>query len=97
MKFFYDNDNSCEEALVQLQYDEFLKRNGWFHVFHEGYGEGICSPREGVVAVFDVDDLPEYHSFNLYRYNPKAWIKTSNGGWDDIYNGINGIQNGVEL
>lgn len=93
---YYDDDDSCEEALRYLHDSTFLAQNGWFEVFHEGHGNGICSPKEGIVAVFDEDDLPLYHSYQFYKYNPKAWIRTSNGGWDDIYNGNNGGQYDVE-
>ena len=90
MKMWYDNDNSCEEALAELTDDAWLRSMGWERVFHEGIGDGVYSPEEGVVAVFDCDDLPEYHEYELYKYNPKAWKSINNGGWDNIYNGDNG-------
>lgn len=74
MRLWYDNDISCEDALNKLQDEVWLHNMGWKQVFHEDYGDGVYSPAEGCVAVFDEDDLPEYHSYHLYKYNPKAWI-----------------------
>lgn len=90
MELWYDNDDSCLDALRRLTDESWLRKMGWKQVFHEGTGNGVYSPTEGIVAVFDEDDLPEYHSFQLYRYNPKAWKICGNVGWDSIYDGNNG-------
>lgn len=97
MKLWYNNDQSCVDALNKLQDERWLHSMGWEQVFHEGYGNGVYSPAEGCVAVFDEDGLPEFHSYHLYRYNPKVWVSVENGGWDDAYNGKNGSGYDVEL
>ena len=63
-----------EIAVSLLSNDEFLKINGLKSVFHEGVGDGICSVEEGIVAVYDEDDLETYHEFTFYKYNPNAWV-----------------------
>lgn len=73
------------DAVRELSDNSFLRNNGWFRVFREGYGEGVCSLKEGIVVVFDEDDLNTYNEYDTYQYNPKVWIKTDNGGWDKIY------------
>ncbi len=79
--------NPYQAVHEQLHDDKFVKEHGWFRVWHEGHGEGICSPKEKIVAVFDEDDLEECHDVYYYKYNPKAWVKTD---WNKIYNGENG-------
>lgn len=96
MKMWYDNDDSCQDALNDLTDEQWLHSMGWFQVFHEGIGNGVCSPSEKIVAVFDEDDLPMFHSYQLYRYNPKAWVSVENDGWDKVYNGENGDDYDVE-
>ena len=96
MNDYYDNDSSCSSALELLMDDSYIQKQGWKRVFHEGYGEGVCSPTESIVAVFDVDDVPKYHSYGLYRYNPRAWKDTDGDGWDRIYAGDNGEDFEVE-
>ena len=86
-----------ETVFLIIPHDDlFVKNHGWFRVWHEGHGDGICSPSEGIVATFDVDDLDEYHDVNFFRYNPKAWISTDGDGWDRIYAGENGEEYDVE-
>ena len=96
MREYYDNDSSCSSALELLMDDSFIEEQGWMRVFHEGYGDGVYSPKESIVAVFDVDDVPEYHSFHLYKFNPKTWKTTDGDGWDNIYGGDNGGNFDVE-
>ena len=96
MNDYYNNDSSCSSALELLMDDSYIQKQGWKRVFHEGYGEGVCSPAESIVAVFDVDDIPKYHSYGLYRYNPRAWKDTDGDGWDRIYAGDNGEDFEVE-
>jgi len=86
----YNNDNTCVEALKKLTDEVWLRSMGWKQVFHEGIGNGVYSPKEVIVAVFDEDGLPEYHSCQFYKYNPKAWKSCDNDGWDKIYAGDNG-------
>jgi hypothetical protein len=74
MTHYYDNDETCEEALSKLQDGRYVFGRGWEYVFHEGVGDGVYSPQEGIVAVFDEDDLPDYHSVNFYRFNPQSWL-----------------------
>lgn len=74
MKLWYDNDDSCQDALNELSDEQWLRSMGWFQVFLEGIGNGVWSPSENIVAVFDEDDLPTFHSYQLYRYNPKLWV-----------------------
>ena len=90
MKIWYNNDDSCIDALKRLTDEVWLRSMGWKQVFHEGIGDGVYSPEEGIVAVFDEDDLPEYHSYQLYKYNPKVWKSCDDNGWDRIYDGDNG-------
>lgn len=96
MKMWYDNDDSCQDALRELTDEQWLHSMGWFQVFHEGIGDGVCSPSENIVAVFDEDDLPKFHSYQLYRYNPKSWVSVENDGWDNVYNGDNGDDYDIE-
>lgn len=96
MEVWYNNDTTCEDALAELQNEEWVHSMGWEYVFHEGIGNGVYSPKEGIVAVFDEDDLPYYHGYSLYHYNPKAWKSTENGEWDKVYEGNNGENYEVE-
>lgn len=64
-------------AVANLSDDEFIAKMGWRRVFHEGVGDGIHSPGEGVVAVFDEDDLDTYSDYTFYRYDPDAWVPMS--------------------
>ena len=96
MKYAYDDDLHFIMAIRSLNDDDFINDKGWERVFHEGYGEGVYSPNEGIVAIFDNDELSKYHSYGLYKYNPKAWKHTANGGWDKIYAGDNGSDCEVE-
>ena len=86
-----------EKAVSDLMDDTFVAGMGWKRVFHEGIGDGIYNPEEGVVAVYDEDDLEEYHEYHFYRYRPEAWIITDNGGLDDVYAGNNGSMHGVDI
>lgn len=61
-------------AVSELSDEEFLKSRGWQRVFHEGVGEGVYSPEEGIVAVFDEEDLDTYTDYTFYKYNPNAWV-----------------------
>ena len=61
-------------AVSLLTDDEFLKANGLKTVFHEGLGNGICSVEEGIVVVYDEDDLETYSDYDIYEYNPDAWV-----------------------
>lgn len=61
-------------AVSELSDEEFLKSRGWKRVFHEGVGEGVYSPKEGIVAVFDEEDLDTYTDYTFYKYNPNAWV-----------------------
>lgn len=96
MRVWYNNDDSCIDALEKLTDEAWLRPMGWKQVFHEGIGDGVYSPEEGIVAVFDEDDLPEYHSYQLYKYNPKVWKSCDGDGWDRIYDGDNGDGYDVE-
>lgn len=92
----YDNDKLCVNALELLMDDDWVKSMGWRRVFHEGVGEGLYSPTENIVAVFDIDDVPTYHSYHFYRFNENAWKFCDGDGWDKIYNGDNGADFEVE-
>ena len=83
--------------LKELSDNSFLVSNGWYRVFHEGYGDGICSPSEGIVVCFDEEESEIDTDVEIYKYNPKAWIKIENGSWDDIYAGNNGEDCEIEL
>ena len=96
MQVCYDNDNTCIDAVYLLTDEVWLKSMGWKQVFHEGIGDGIYSPNENIVAVFDIDDVPSFHSYQLYKYNEKAWKSCDGDGWDRIYNGDNGEDYDVE-
>lgn len=96
MMVWYNNDNSCTDALEKLTDEVWLRSMGWKQVFHEGIGDGVHSQEEGIVAVFDEDGLPEYHSYQLYKYNPKSWKDCDGNGWERIYNGDNGDGYDVE-
>ena len=61
------------KAVDELTDDVFLAEMGWKAVFHEGVGDGVWSPEEGIVVVFDEDDLDTYHEFSIYKYNADAW------------------------
>ena len=88
---------SPKKAVKKLTNDTFLKKNGWSRVFHEGVGEGIFSPDESLVVVFDEDDLDSYAEYSLYRYNPDAWVKANTyDDWEAIYDGENGEDFEVE-
>lgn len=90
LKNFMENiyKSNPYDAVIKLSDDAFLKNKGWFRVFQEGFGEGVCSPIEGIVVVFDEDDLDTYNEYDVYEYNPKVWIRTDNGGWDKIYKAL---------
>ena len=96
MKSAYSNEMGFVLAVRSLNDDDFINDKGWERAFHEGYGEGVYCPNEGVVAIFDDDELSNYRSYSLYKYNPKAWKHTANGGWDNIYAGDNGSDYEVE-
>lgn len=96
MKNAYDNEIISVLASRSLNDDDFIKDKGWERVFHEGYGEGVYSPNEGIVAIYDNNELFLYHSYGFYKYNPKAWKHTANGGLDKIYAGDNGSDCEVE-
>ena len=87
MKVRYNNDNSCIDALEKLTDEVWLRSMGWKQVYSEGIGDGVYSPEEGIVAVFDEDDLPEWHGYQLYKYNPKTWKFCEGDGWDRIWMG----------
>ena len=61
-------------AVSLLSDDEFLKINGLMRVFHEGLGDGICSVEEGIVVVCDEEELDIYNDYDIYEYNPDAWV-----------------------
>lgn len=82
----------AEKAVEELFDDTFIRKNKWRRVFHEGVGDGIYSPKEGIVVVFDCDDLEEYSEFVFYKYNPNAWVSMR-----DAFNGKNGGEYKVEL
>jgi hypothetical protein len=90
MKLWYDDDDSCIDAVGRLTDNTWLRSMGWEQVFHEGTGDGVYSPEEGIVAVFDEDELPEFHGYQLYKYDPKVWKSCNGNGLDKIYNGDNG-------
>lgn len=95
MKHYYKSDP--HEAVDLLNDQTFVHKNGWRTVFHEGCGEGVWSPKEGIVATFDVDDLDNYNTVQIYKYDQNAWKPTDvRGGWDRIYNGDNGEDYDVE-
>jgi len=96
MKVWYDNDVSCIDALEKLTDEVYLHSMGWKQVYHEGVGNGVHSPKEDIVVVFDEDDLPLYHSYAVFKYNPKAWVSVENDGWDEVYKGNNGEEYDVE-
>ena len=73
MNLWYDNSVSCLDALNELQDDVWLHSMGWQRVFCEGIGDGVYSPKEGIVVIFDEDDLPQYHEYCIYDYNPNDW------------------------
>ena len=80
-------------AVNVLSDDNFVRAKGWKRVFHEGVGDGIYSPDDGIVAVYDEDDLETYSEYTLYRYSPDAWVSM-----EELYNdGRNGEGFEVEV
>lgn len=95
METIYLND--AEKATNTLHNVEFLHKNGWRGVWHEGLGYGVASLKENIVAIFDEDDLNVYHEFTFYKYNPKSWVDAETDvDWELIYNGANGEDADVE-
>jgi hypothetical protein len=90
----YNNDDTCVGAVENLTDAAWLEEMGWKQVFHEGLGDGVYSPKENLVVIFDVDDVPYYHDFEFYKYNEKAWKSCDD--WDAIYDGDNGEDVEVE-
>lgn len=84
--------NNPHKAVAELTDDVFLASMGWVPVFHEGVGDGVWSPEEGIVAVFDEDDLDTYWCFSFYKYNADAWPTM-----DKLNEGVNGEGYEVEL
>ena len=81
------------EAVARLSDDVFVREMGWERVFHEGVGDGIYSPSENLVAVYDEDDLDTYSEFVFYRYNSDAWVSM-----EELFNGTrNGEEFEVEV
>lgn len=90
MQTYYKNANTRSYVVELLNDEDFLKQQGWERVFHEGTGEGVADKKNGIVAVFDEENLEQFHSVGFYEYDPNAWKDTANGGWDKIYQGDNG-------
>ncbi len=67
--FLTEYEKNPKEAVSNLGDDTFLKRNGWQRVFRENYGEGIFSPNENIVVIYDDLDLEEYHDYSFYEYD----------------------------
>lgn len=81
------------KAVAQLSDDAFVREMGWERVFHEGVGDGIYSPSENLVAVYDEDDLDTYSEYVFYRYNSDAWVSM-----EELFNGTrNGEEFEVEV
>lgn len=73
-KFFTtEYEKNPENAVSLLNDDTFIKRRKWKRVFKEGVGDGIYSPDENIVAIFDEDDLDEYAEYFLEEYDDN-WV-----------------------
>lgn len=84
------------ETVEKINDDKFMKSKGWFRVFHEGYGDGVCDPKKKLVVGFVVDDQDSV--YDCYKYNPKAWKRAmSRSDWDKILDGDNGGDEEIEL
>ena len=84
-----------KETVSKLYNIDFLHKNGWRGVWHEGLGYGVASIKEGIVVIYDEEDLDIYHEFTFYKYN-NAWVNAeTKEDWDSIYKGHNGSD--VEL
>ena len=82
MENYYDNDETCVDAIRQLQGTPLRNLYDLYEVFHEGLGDGLYCPEEGIIAVFDEDDVPEYHSVSFFKYDPRAWF-----GYEELKSG----------
>ena len=93
---FYANKNVREYVVQMLKDRDFLNSQGWRRVFHEGMGEGVADPFEGIVVVFDEEITDKYADYGFYKYNANAWVDIDLIGWNEIYNGHNGSKFEVE-
>ena len=85
-------------ALCMLASRKYTNEKEWYWVFHEGIGEGVYSKKEGIVAVFDEDDVDVHNEYTFYKYDPNAWVNASTpDDWKAIYDGRNGENYPVEL
>lgn len=78
LKEYFKNvyENDAKFAVSQLADDTFLKENNWERVFREGWGDGIYSPNENIVIMYDEDDLDLYHDYEVELYT-EDWKKLS--------------------
>ena len=61
--------NNREKAASCLENRRWLVEHGFKTVFLKGEGEGVYSPKEGIVVVLYEAEEINYFNFEIYEYN----------------------------